>query len=330
MTAKLGELFRIKSGDYHAVKELDSGDIPLVSCGDVNHGLVGRFDIPTENRYAEAVTVAYNGAPLTAKYRPYEFGAKDDIGVLIPRVAVSSVTLVYLVAVLNAMRWRFSYGRKCFRNKLKHLKIQVPVIRENGDCRLDEQQISEIVGQIELDRRPKSYQPECGGIIDAHEWRTVRLDELFVPKRGDFHSLARLDPGNVATVSRTERDNGVVGYYTPPDNANVYPPGLITVSSVSGDAFVQAGEFIATDNVIICNPIKPMHAASVYYLAAAINDQKWRYGYGRQCYQQKLSALSIRVPWRDEALDEEAIESWIRTQIYWNFVESILTGMDED
>ena len=64
-------LFSVRSGDFHATdQELGPGDVPLVSCGDVNHGLVGFYDIPEANQYQDAVTVAYNGRPLSAKYRP--------------------------------------------------------------------------------------------------------------------------------------------------------------------------------------------------------------------------------------------------------------------
>ena len=67
-------LFRVRSGTIHAAdQELAPGDTPLVSCGDVNHGLVGYFKIPEEQQYEDALTVAYNGSPLTAKYRPYRF-----------------------------------------------------------------------------------------------------------------------------------------------------------------------------------------------------------------------------------------------------------------
>ena len=329
MSVSLGELFEVKSGDYHALKELDDGDIPLVSCGDVNHGFLGLFDIPPEKRYSDAVTVAYNGAPLTAKYRPYQFGAKDDIGVLMPRVAVEPVVLVYIAAALNGMRWRFSYGRKCFRTKLELLDLDVPVIQEGDEWRLDGDRIGETVGQVELDRRPKTQRGRSP-TVTAHEWRSLRLDELFVLRRGDFHSLARLDPGGVATVSRTESDNGVVGYYAPPEGASIYQPGLITVSSVSGDAFVQAAPFIATDNVIVLEPAEPMEVATAYFLAAAVNEQKWRYGYGRQCYREKLSALSIRVPWRAGKLDEATIGTWIRAQVHWDFVESEMSSSPAD
>ena len=80
MRTKLRRLFDIKSGDYHALWELAPGSIPLVSCGDINHGFIGRFDIPPEKRYANAITVAYNGHyTLTAKYRPYEWGLYTDL-----------------------------------------------------------------------------------------------------------------------------------------------------------------------------------------------------------------------------------------------------------
>ena len=86
----IDSLFSVRSGDFHATdKELDPGAVPLVSCGDVNHGLVGFFDIPKVKQYRDAITVAYNGQPMTAKYRPYAFGAKDDIGILEPLVPMS-------------------------------------------------------------------------------------------------------------------------------------------------------------------------------------------------------------------------------------------------
>ena len=99
---------------YHATSELDYGDTPLVSCGNINHGFIGYYDIAPEKRYSDAITVAYNGQPLTAKFRPYKFGAKDDIGVLTPHMPVGQLALVYVAAMLNSMRWRFPYGRKCF------------------------------------------------------------------------------------------------------------------------------------------------------------------------------------------------------------------------
>ena len=326
----LHELFTVKSGDFHAIKELDPGRIPLVSCGDINHGLVGYFDVPKEKRYRDAITVAYNGQPLTAKFRPYIFGAKDDIGILKPHDEVGPRAMVYVATVLNARRWRYSYGRKCFKNKLETVEIEVPVIKtDDGSLRLDEIYIDGLLNKISLDMHPKLTVASLPATVPSMTWVEKRLDEIFELKRGDFHSLKPLATGDYATVSRTESDNGVVGYFERPDGSILYSPGLITVSTVSGDAFVQVESFIVTDNVIVCMPPEPMRTTSAFFIATMINQQKWRYSYGRQCYKEKLSALSIQVPWRDGGIDEDGIAEVVESQPYWPFVESRLTTSSE-
>ena len=318
-TVRLEDIFDIRTGDYHAVKELEPGRIPLVSCGDVNHGLVGFYDVPEGFCYCNAITVAYNGQPLTAKYRPYTFGAKDDIGVLLPRKEIGHKSLVYITALLNYKKWQYSYGRKCFQDKMKKISIDLPVSLEEGELRIDEAHINTLLEGVVFNRRPPAIVPEETSDIDC-EWGTLKITDLFELKRGSFHSLNVLDSGTVATVSRTERDNGVVGYYEPPENCTTYPPGLITVSTVTGDAFVQVVDFICTDNVIVCVPLKPYKPTTFYFVASIINQQKWRYGYGRQCYKKKLSRMILDLPCSNGELDEETISRIVGQRPYWSFI----------
>ena len=318
-TVRLEELFDIRTGDYHAVKELEPGTIPLVSCGDVNHGLVGFFDVPEESRYCNAITVAYNGQPLTAKYRPYTFGAKDDIGVLLPHKSIGLKSLLYITSLLNAKQWQYSYGRKCFQEKMKKLCIDIPVCLREGELWIDEAQIDTLLDGVVFDRRPPVIVSEETFDLNC-EWGTIKITDLFELQRGSFHSLNVLDSGTVATVSRTERDNGVVGYYEPPENCTTYPSGLITISTVTGDAFVQVVDFICTDNVIVCVPMKPYLPSTLYFVASIINKQKWRYGYGRQCYKRKLSRLTFDLPCSNGEIDEAAICSIVEQRPYWSFI----------
>jgi len=126
-------LFTVQSGDFHSLDELDVGDVPLISCGDLNNGLIGYFDVPAANQYSHAITVAYNGSwPLTTKFHPYSFGAKDDVAVLTPIEPMSDAMLLYVGAMLNRMVWRYSYGRKCFKAKLQNVEIRLPIFRKNG------------------------------------------------------------------------------------------------------------------------------------------------------------------------------------------------------
>ncbi len=314
---KLGDMFNIKSGDYHAVKELDSGDIPLISCGDTNNGLVGFFDIPEENIYEDKITVAYNGTPLLTKYHPYRFGAKDDVGVLIPKQPMATETSLYIAALIRNKMWRFSFGRKCFRSKLGTVEIDIPGDDKDGTLKIDENAIRNV-----WSKEIKGFIPEKKEIKDGiavKKWGEFNITSIFSTSRGDFHSLQKLDEGDLPTVSRVSTDNGIAGYYAKPDDAKIYPSGMITVSTVSADAFVQLHPFIATDNVILCVPKIPLAEHTLFFIASMINYQKWRYSYGRQCYKRKFEQINIYLPIKDEdIIDEGAILDLMENTPYWH------------
>jgi hypothetical protein len=129
----IGDLFDLTPGKFHATSELDPGSVPLISCGEENNGLIGHFDIADQDTHERALTVAFNGFPLTTNFHPYRFGAKDDVAVLVPKEPMNDPVLIYVASMLNAMRWRYSYGRKCYREKLRNVEIQLPVARGGID-----------------------------------------------------------------------------------------------------------------------------------------------------------------------------------------------------
>ncbi len=120
-------IFTVKSGDYHNAADLPIGNIPLISCGKTDNGLVGYFDIPSKNVYCNTLTVAYNGQPLTTRYHPYSFAAKDDVAVLLPKRPLKATSLLFIQLMLNSETWRYSFGRKCFREKLSNISINLPI-----------------------------------------------------------------------------------------------------------------------------------------------------------------------------------------------------------
>jgi type I restriction enzyme M protein len=139
MGVKISILFDVRSGDFHALKELEAGIIPLVSCGDTDNGVIGYYDIPAAKQYKNTITVAYNGSwPIMSKFHPYAFGAKDDVAVLVPYYEMSNLALLYTAALFNRMTWRYSYGRKCFREKLQEVELPIPILSRDKKPKVDE------------------------------------------------------------------------------------------------------------------------------------------------------------------------------------------------
>jgi len=125
---KLSTLFDIRSGDYHNAGDLEEGNVPLISCGAESNGIVRFVSVENERIYRNVISIAYNGQPLVAYFHPYAFATKDDIGVCFPRLPFSLCSLFFIVYAINREQWRFSYGRKCFREKLGEQEIRLPVM----------------------------------------------------------------------------------------------------------------------------------------------------------------------------------------------------------
>jgi len=134
--------FELQSGDFHNASLLAEGDIPLVSCGENFNGIIGFCKVPEDKIYENTLTVAYNGQPLTTNLHLYKFAAKDDVAICLPRKAWKLTTLVYLQYMLNREKWRYSYGRKCFNEKLKQISLMMPV---DDNSEVDEDTIERIV-----------------------------------------------------------------------------------------------------------------------------------------------------------------------------------------
>lgn len=125
----INDLFQspIKTGDYHVSGELDPGTIPLVSCSAENNGFEGKFDVPADNVVKNAITIASDGQPLTSYYHYYSFVAKDNVIIGIPKRDYRFTTMLFFTTQINSLRWRFSYGRKCYLNKIHKIRIFLPV-----------------------------------------------------------------------------------------------------------------------------------------------------------------------------------------------------------
>lgn len=131
---QIRELFRIESGDFHSVNELEAGDVPLISCGALDNGIIGFYAPPAEKIHEKLLTVAYNGDyPLMAKYHPYRFATKDDVAILHPLRRMSMEAMLLVQVMLNREVWRHSYGRKLYRARLEKVEISLPASGESLD-----------------------------------------------------------------------------------------------------------------------------------------------------------------------------------------------------
>ena len=64
-------------------------------------------------------------------------------------------------------------------------------------------------------------------------------------------------------------------------------------------------------------PKKQLNTETLIFIAGLISLQRWRYSYGRKCYQTKINNLTLRLPVKeDNLIDQEAIKEIVLSVPY--------------
>ena len=226
-------------------------------------------------------------------------------------------TLLYIAAILSREKWRYSFGRKCYRKKVPTVRIPLPMTSGN---RLDEKWIAHQFPQPLASYIPQHTNGKIA--VGRVTWGRIPVSSLFGVDTGDFNSYRKFPPGDCMIISRSAENNGLAGYFTPPGHARLFPAGTITVSTVTGDAFVQMRSFYASDKVVLLKPRRELKIATLFFVAFSLQHQKWRYSYGRSCFPRTIGLMSIDLPvGTDNLLDESAMKEIISQSSYWEIVE---------
>lgn len=105
-------------------------------------------------------------------------------------------------------------------------------------------------------------------------------------------------PGEVPYVSSGEEYNGITGFVQPPDE-EIYDIPRLAVGGF-GHAYVQPWRFAARGNggsaVRVLRPRFGMALAELFWIAAQINWQRWRFHYGRMAVIPRLSRVEVEPP----------------------------------
>jgi hypothetical protein len=300
-------IIRYGSKRLHNKENLDSGTTLVISSKGVDNGFYGFFDTPTNIR-TPVISVPSTGSIGEAFVQMHPCSVDDNCLVLYPRKAFDMEYLFYIANEVRRAKWRFMYGRQITPYRLGKLKVNSEE-EFKPSCSWKE------LFQVLMPEKNQTKEVEWA----KQKLKDFKITDLFTLERGHFHAIDRLKSGSYPTISRVGNDNGLVGFFDKPKKAEVFPRFLITVSTVTGDAFLQYYPFIATDNVVVCLPKTDFRITTLIYIQAVLNKIKWRYSYGRQCYKGILqkAILSLPITSKDE-VDEDYLEAMAKNQPYWN------------
>lgn len=124
---KLNDLFDFSKGKRLIKAEIIPGNVNFVGAISENNGI--REKIETDYFWnPNCITVNYNGSVGEAFYQDKPFWASDDVNVLYAKEwwKMNKYNALFIVTIIKANKYRFSYGRKWTLEKMKESVIKLP------------------------------------------------------------------------------------------------------------------------------------------------------------------------------------------------------------
>lgn len=323
----LGDVLVYERGTRLIKKDHVSGDVAYISSTKFNNGISAFIDPPDfMSVYERKMTLSNSGSVGYLFYHPYRFVASDHVTVLDikdPQVKLTSELALYLKPVLESARSKFGFGREANNDRLKDLKLLLPVDQHGEpDWRWMGQRIAKLRKTVTFSRIP-AKRSGASSSLDHVPWAEYSIGSLFELKKGKRLTKAEMYPGNTLFLGASSKDNGVTALI---DEAALHPGNVLTVNyngSVA-EAHYQLNPFFASDDV---NVLYPKHSGfSIYqglFVATVIKLYRAQYFYGRKWTLDAMRKSRIKLPQsKDGNPDFMAMERYMKSLPYAYLLES--------
>lgn len=217
---------------------------------------------------------------------------------------MSKEEMIFFSLCIRANKYKYNYGRAANKT-LKEILIP-------SEMPLDFRKIT--LDKISL----PSSKPVIQKAFDiCHEnWSLFEIRDLFTitgSKTTPLIELMEYGEGKYPYVTTQATNNGVEGFYNyHTENGNV----LTVDSAVLGFCSYQPLPFSASDHVEKLIPKFELNKDIAMFLTTIINQEQYRYNYGRKCSQTRMKGRSIKLPSKNKQPDFEYMENFIKSLPY--------------
>ncbi len=160
--------------------------------------------------------------------------------------------------------------------------------------------------------------------LNFKDWKPITLDELFTIRGSKTTDRKVLEEQHISGeriypyITTQATNNGARGFYdTYTEKGNV----LTIDSAVFGFCAYQPFNFSASDHVEKLIPKFDMNVYRGLFLATVINQEQYRYSYGRKFNQRRIRKTEIKMPFSPLGVDWNWIENYMKNLRYSKHID---------
>lgn len=250
------------------------------------------------------ISVAGGGSVLSSFYQDEPYYSGRDIYVLLPKVKMTTLEMLFYAFCLTKNKYRYNYGRQANKT-LRNIQVPSKIPDDFKDINLK---------KINTLKRESILNDNF--YLNKNNWKNFDLNSLFNITGSQTTSILELEEygnGKYPYVTTQATNNGVEGFY----NFNSEEGNILTVdSAVLGYCSYQPENFSASDHVEKLIPKFRMNKYIAMFLVTILNEEQYRYNYGRKCSQARMKQIKIKLPAKNGQPNFDFMENYIKSLSY--------------
>lgn len=311
MLFNFDSIFTRKRGERLISSHQIEGDIRYISSTKNNNGISGYIAPPDfMSRHKNKLTISNSGSVGYCFFHDYEFVASDHvtvIGVKDEKIKVTKNIAIFLKPIFESIRYKYSFGREISDSRLSNEKILLPITNKNcPDWLYMENYINSIVSNVLFNKphttisQHKAPVSSPVSVIKKNvvTWADIKIKQVFDVFTGRDLIISSLNAGEFNVVSHSKENNGVCCTTQEVHERQLFRC-IETISLADRGNFyatVQLSDFyIATRVKALKAKFSNSNKYKLIFLATIINNQEFRFSYGRNCCDD-LENLIIKLP----------------------------------
>lgn len=317
----IGDYFDVylSSGDLK-IDDCEPGNIPLISSGSTNNGIVGYID---ENGDGKAQIFKANCITVdmfcNAFYQNGDFYAVSHgrVNILCPKFKCNLQIGLFICSIIKKEQFKYSYGRAVYSSEIARMIIKLPSTPDNEpDWNYMEQYIKSLNHKPIATANRGKYGSHTLGV---ENWVEFCVGDLFEVKKGKRLTSDDQTDGDTPYIGAIDSNNGVANYI---GQGAIHDGNTISLSynGSVGEAFYQPKPFWATDDVNVLYFRKENGVAFNKYIAlficAVLRQEKYRYSYGRKWVLESMKSTIIKLPEKSGKPDWCYMENYMKSLPY--------------
>lgn len=317
----IGDYFDVylSSGDLK-IDDCEPGNIPLISSGSTNNGIVGYIDEKGDGKAqifkANCITVDMF---CNAFYQNEDFYAVSHgrVNILCPKFKCNLQIGLFICSIIKKEQFKYSYGRAVYSSEIARMIIKLPSTPDNEpDWNYMEQYIKSIKHKPLSTANQGRYSSLTIGV---ENWVEFYVGDLFEVKKGKRLTSDDQTDGDTPYIGAIDSNNGVANYI---GQGAIHDGNTISLSynGSVGEAFYQPKPFWATDDVNVLYFRKENGVAFNKYIAlficSVLRQEKYRYSYGRKWVLESMKSTIIKLPEKSGKPDWCYMENYMKSLPY--------------